>query len=313
MVSIWSRSDTFAHAFLVPPIALWLIWRQRERLATLDARPCMWMLLLMAGVALAWLLGDLASVNALTQFAMTGLLVLTVPAVLGLRVARAILFPLVFLFLAVPFGEFLLPQLMDWTADFTVLALRGSGIPVFREGNRIVIPSGAWLVVEACSGVRYLLASLMVGTLFAYLTYRSSRRTLDVRCPLDRGSHHRQLDSRLPDRLAGARVRQQDRGRRGPPYLRLAVFRRHHRLHVRAGDVVEGACSGSPVTDGRDRGRAATTPRGASVLDRRCRRIGVVLTAARVAAHVGGVSAGGRRNSPSSTDCPAAGSQALVR
>ena len=29
MVSIWARSETFAHAFLVPPIALWLIWRQR--------------------------------------------------------------------------------------------------------------------------------------------------------------------------------------------------------------------------------------------------------------------------------------------
>ena len=53
MVSIWSRSDTFAHAFLVPPIALWLIWRQRERLANLDARPSTWMLLSMAGVALA--------------------------------------------------------------------------------------------------------------------------------------------------------------------------------------------------------------------------------------------------------------------
>jgi exosortase/archaeosortase family protein len=54
--------------------------------------------------------------------------------------------------------------------------LRASGIPVFREGNKIVIPSGAWLVVEACSGVRYLLASLMVGTLFAYLNYQSARR-----------------------------------------------------------------------------------------------------------------------------------------
>ena len=27
MVSIWLRSETFAHAFLVPPITLWLVWR----------------------------------------------------------------------------------------------------------------------------------------------------------------------------------------------------------------------------------------------------------------------------------------------
>jgi EpsI family protein len=51
-----------------------------------------------------------------------------------------------------------------------------TGIPVFREGNQFVIPSGNWSVVEACSGVRYLISSLMVGMLFAYLNYRSLRR-----------------------------------------------------------------------------------------------------------------------------------------
>jgi hypothetical protein len=92
-----------------PPIALWLIWRRREELADVEPRPvpgccCRWQ-------SLPRLVARrLASVNALTQFAMTGLLVLAVPAVLGWRVARVILFPLVFLFLAVPFGEFLLPQ-----------------------------------------------------------------------------------------------------------------------------------------------------------------------------------------------------------
>jgi EpsI family protein len=49
---------------------------------------------------------------------------------------------------------------------------------VFREGNHFQIPSGRWSVVEACSGVRYLIASLMVGVLYAYVTYRSLRRRL---------------------------------------------------------------------------------------------------------------------------------------
>jgi exosortase A len=176
MVTVWSRSQTFAHAFLVPPIVLWLVWRQRSLLATLRPRPCAWTLWPIAFVAFAWLLGDLAEINSVTQFAMTALLVLAVPAVLGLQVVRAIMFPLGFLFFAVPFGEFLLPHLMNWTADFTTLALRLSGIPVYRDGMRIVIPTGTWSVVEACSGVRYLIASVMVGTLFAYLNYRSMRR-----------------------------------------------------------------------------------------------------------------------------------------
>jgi EpsI family protein len=51
-----------------------------------------------------------------------------------------------------------------------------SGVPLYREGLQFVIPSGTWSVVEACSGVRYLIASLMVGTLFAYLNFQSTSR-----------------------------------------------------------------------------------------------------------------------------------------
>jgi exosortase A len=176
MIGLWQSSETFAHAFIVPPISLWLIWRQREALLAQQPRPNAWFLLPMACIALLWLLGDLVAVNSVTQLALVALLVLSVPLILGVQASQRIAFPLGFLFFAVPLGEFMMPQLMDWTADFTVLALRLTGIPVFREGNQFVIPSGNWSVVEACSGIRYLIASLMVGTLFGYLNYRSIYR-----------------------------------------------------------------------------------------------------------------------------------------
>jgi exosortase A len=178
MVGIWWRSETFNHAFLVPPISLWLIWERRHTLAGIVPRPTWWLLPVMAGLAVAWLLGELAAVNAVTQLAFVAMLVLAVPLVLGLPLALQIAFPLGFLFFAVPIGEFVMPKLMDWTADFTVLALRASGIPVYQEGLQFIIPSGRWSVVEACSGVRYLLASLTVGTLYAYLNYHSLKRRL---------------------------------------------------------------------------------------------------------------------------------------
>ena len=176
MVRVWSTSETFTHAFLVPPISLWLVWRIRHELAPLVPRVAWVWLLPMAGLSGLWLSGHLVVVNAATQFALVGLMVLAVPLVVGTHVARAVLFPLLFLFFAVPFGDFLLPLLMEWTADFTVLALQLTGIPVYREGLQFVIPSGNWSVVEACSGVRYLIASLMVGALFAYLNYRSTSK-----------------------------------------------------------------------------------------------------------------------------------------
>ncbi|HNC51661.1 MAG TPA: exosortase A [Accumulibacter sp.] len=178
MASIWARSDTYAHGFVVPPITIWLIWRMRERIALLAPRHNYPALVLLAVAGFAWLLGEMATANVVPQFALIFTLVFAVVAVLGRSVARSMAFPLLFLFFAVPFGDFTQPKLMEWTAKFTVLGLRLSGIPVFSEGQNLVIPSGNWSVVEACSGVRYLIASLTVGTLFAYLTYHSLRRRL---------------------------------------------------------------------------------------------------------------------------------------
>ena len=112
IVLIWSRSETFTHGFLVPPITAWLIWRQREVLTRMAPRPSLWAIVLLAGASLAWLLGDLSAVNALTQLALVAMLVLLVPALLGWQVTRSIIFPLGFLFFAVPVGEFAMPQLM---------------------------------------------------------------------------------------------------------------------------------------------------------------------------------------------------------
>jgi exosortase A len=178
MMGIWWRSETFNHAFLVPPIVLWLIWERRHALARAEPRPARWLTVPLAGLAFIWLLGELAAVNAVTQLAFTAMLVLAVPLVIGLPAARLIAFPLGFLFFAVPIGEFVMPKLMEWTAAFTVFGLRASGIPVYQEGLHFVIPSGRWSVVEACSGVRYLIASITVGTLYAYLNYQSLKRRL---------------------------------------------------------------------------------------------------------------------------------------
>ena len=178
MVEIWARSDTYMHAFLVPPITCWLIWRQRAEVLAEQTRASVLLALPVAGTTFLWLLGELTAVNALTQFMLVGTLVFAILALLGTAVSRRIAFPLAFLFFAVPFGDFLLPQLMEWTAAFTVLALRATGIPVYQEGLQFVIPSGHWSVIEACSGVRYIIASITVGTLFAYLNYVSWRRRI---------------------------------------------------------------------------------------------------------------------------------------
>jgi exosortase A len=172
-LAIWLRSDTYAHGFLIFPISAYLIWTRRRELLRIQPKPSLLGLIVLAGLGFSWLLADSAEVLVASQYALVAMVPALVWAILGTHVGIAILFPLLFLLFAVPVGEFLLPPMMNFTADFTVAALRITGIPVFREGNFFSVPSGSWSVVEACSGLRYLIASLTLGCLFAYLTYRT--------------------------------------------------------------------------------------------------------------------------------------------
>ncbi len=178
IVSIWWRSETYAHGFLILPIVAYLIWLKRDELAGVIPRPAPMALLLMVIPALLWLLGDAAQVAVVEQLAAVAMLPVIVWAIFGSDVVRRIIFPLAYLFFAVPIGDFLVGPLQDLTASFTVWALQLTGIPVYWEGRFFHIPSGSFEVAEACSGIRYLIASLALGTLYAYLTYTSLKRRL---------------------------------------------------------------------------------------------------------------------------------------
>lgn len=178
IVSIWDSSETYAHGYIILPISLWLIWRQRHALLQMEPAPYRPALLLLAACGLGWLLAELGDVQVVRQYALIAMLPLIAVAMLGLRISWLIAFPLAFLMLAVPFGEIFIEPLIELTADFTVAALELTGIPVLREGPNFSIPSGNWSVVEACSGVRYLISSFTLGCLYAYLTYRSRWRQL---------------------------------------------------------------------------------------------------------------------------------------
>ena len=133
MVSTWEHSETFAHGFVVIPICLYLLWRQRDILAAIEPRPFFPALLAIAAMGAVWLVGDRLSIISVTQFAMMAMVPLAVWAALGTQTLRALLFPLAFLFFAVPFGDFLVPPLMDWTADF---AAPPSGRPGCRSSAK---------------------------------------------------------------------------------------------------------------------------------------------------------------------------------
>jgi exosortase A len=176
LLSVWYRSVSYNHCFLVFPVALWLMWRDRGSLAQVSIAPWAPGIVVLGGLGACWLAGSVASINSLRDFAVVATVPVLAVTLLGTGFGRVMAFPLAFLMFAWPFGEILIPTFIDRTADFTVWALRVTGVPVFREGNSFIIPSGEWSVVEECSGIRYLMASASAGGVFAHLYMRSARR-----------------------------------------------------------------------------------------------------------------------------------------
>jgi len=179
MAAIWLRSETFAHGWLIFPISYFLIWRCQ---LTRPPRSSSGGLLVgLAGgtvAGLIWLSGQLIHVQAAQQLGALVALWALSGAYLGLPLLRQLWFPFGFMIFAVPFGEFLIPQLQQLTAAMAVTLLRWSQIPVYVEGLYLYTPRGIFEVAVACSGIRYLIASLALGTLYAYLNYRSHWRRL---------------------------------------------------------------------------------------------------------------------------------------
>ena len=181
MVAIWWRSETFAHGFLVLPLSGYLIWRKRGELAGVSFRTDLRAILPLWMLGFVWLVAHLADVLVVEQLTVVLMIPVLVWLLFGFTALRVLMFPLVFLVFAVPMGEQLVYPLMKFTATFTVAMLRLTGIPVYWEGTFFSTPSGDWSVVEACSGIRYLIASVFLGALYAYLSYRSFwRRALFI-------------------------------------------------------------------------------------------------------------------------------------
>jgi exosortase A len=171
-------TSTYSHAVLVLPIGLYLGWRRRRQLVSLTPTPSFWMLIWIGVLGFAWLLGELTSTAVVQHFCLGAVMVSIIWGEIGTPAARVLAMPLLFLFFAVPMGDSLIPLLQDFSAWFAVKLLDLTRVPALLEGRVITIPSGRWEVAEACSGIRYLLASLTIGFVFADITYRKWGRRL---------------------------------------------------------------------------------------------------------------------------------------
>ena len=172
----WWNSSTCNHVLFVPPILAWLVWLRHPELMKL--RPGAWWpgLAWFAGGLLLHIAGSAGGINLFAQLGAVAMLQGAAVSLLGPRVGTGLLFPLGYMIFLVPFGDEIVPPLQQVTARMAVTLTQASGVPATIAGVFIDTPVGRFEVAEACSGVKFLVAMIALGTLVAHLCFRSWKR-----------------------------------------------------------------------------------------------------------------------------------------
>ncbi len=174
MVKTWINVEEYGHGFFIPVISTYFIWlRRRELDITQEIRQSVpGLVLVIAGLVLA-ILGNLATLKTIEQYAFILTVTGVFASVYGLKGLRIAGVPLLFLIFMVPFPAFILNNLSSKlqliSSWIGVEFIRACNIMVYLEGNVIDLGVYKLQVVDACSGLRYLFPLASLSFLCAWL------------------------------------------------------------------------------------------------------------------------------------------------
>lgn len=168
----WFHDDDMGHGIFVPFVAAWIAWQKRGELAAAPVQPCRWgIVILLWGFAqlIAGTLGvELFVARTAFVISMAGLVI----TVWGWQVFRILAFPILLLAFMIRIPAILYSQvtfpLQLLASQVAEAALSLAGIPVYREGNILELPSQRLSVVEACSGIRSLLSLGFISLVYGF-------------------------------------------------------------------------------------------------------------------------------------------------
>jgi exosortase D (VPLPA-CTERM-specific) len=167
----WIEAPEYSHGLLIPPIAAFLIWQQKDRLERIVfAGNWGGVGLVLLGGALL-MIGQLGTVYTIVQYAYVVTLYGLILSFLGWPAFRLIAVPLLILLFMIPLPQFVLANLSTrlqlLSSQLGVYFMRAFDISVFLEGNVIDLGGYKLQVAEACSGLRYLFPLMTLGFLMA--------------------------------------------------------------------------------------------------------------------------------------------------
>jgi exosortase len=185
MTRDWSNNDNYSHGFLVPLVAGYMIWTEKDHLKNIKLKPSiLGLMVLIFGIGI-FFIGNIGAELFLMRFSMIVTIFGLVIFIFGNKVGRTIALPVFYLIFMIPLPAILLNQvafpLQLFAAKLSSDAINSLGIPVLRNGNILELSNTALEVVDACSGLRSLTSLLALSGAFAYfapLKKKSSKLVL---------------------------------------------------------------------------------------------------------------------------------------
>jgi EpsI family protein len=184
LVSQWRSNEVYSHGFLIPFIALYLVYFKWDSIAERPLEPNYAFGIPAVAISLMCLLaGRIAGILVLEEIS----IVLSIGAMLlllfGRSLLRAVWFPVAYLFLMIPMWDIFTDTVQHpfqlLSASIGVEMMNWIGIPVYHNGIFIELPGITLEVAKACSGINYLISILAIGIPLSYInTRRFSRRIL---------------------------------------------------------------------------------------------------------------------------------------
>jgi len=179
----WTDSDA-SHGFIVVIFSGYLLWKTKDSWKNAEIRPSTTGLFWIAGAMAGLILGTFGAELFLARVSLVILLGGLVVHFAGWKMLRALAAPWAVLFLMIPlptivFNEIALP-LQFLASRLAGDALDLMKVPALREGNVIMLPSISLNVVEACSGIRSLMALITLAIFYGLLM----EKKIWIRCVL---------------------------------------------------------------------------------------------------------------------------------
>jgi EpsI family protein len=171
----------YSYGFLIPVLSGYMVWARRKQLAEMTPEPRLVAGGCLLAISLAvLLLGEAGMMLSLQELSFPFALAGMVLAILGFGFLRALLFPIAYLFFMIPVWEVVIDHLhfplQNFSARNGAALLNIIGIPAYRHGVYIDLPTINLEVAQACSGVNYLIAIIAIGIPLAHLYVKGWRK-----------------------------------------------------------------------------------------------------------------------------------------